>query len=149
MVGDGADGFRGQSVGQVFPGGAIREFGVPVGSVIILCGLSQVSAPAVGVEPLIFRVVSLTAQVPFSGEVGRIAGFLQGFGNRDLFQGEGVEILRPPQLAFLGSSPGIQSVILSRAGYLPVMMLARVGEQTGAAAYASVKRTPLAARRSV
>jgi hypothetical protein len=29
------------------------------------------------------------------------------------------------------------------------MMLARVGEQTGAAAYASVKRTPLAARRSV
>ena len=30
--------------------------------------------------------------------------------------------------------PGIQSVRCSRAGYFPVMMLARVGEHTGQAA---------------
>ena len=44
--------------------------------------------------------------------------------------------------------PGIQSVRCSRAGYLPVMMLARVGEQTGQAAYPLVNRTPRGARRS-
>src|SRR5258706_12133334 len=35
-----------------------------------------------------------------------------------------------------------------RAGHWPVMSAARVGEQTGAAAYACVKHMPCAARRS-
>jgi hypothetical protein len=39
-------------------------------------------------------------------------------------------------------------VIFVRVGYLPVMMLARVGEHTGQAAYAFVKRTPEAAKPS-
>jgi hypothetical protein len=36
-----------------------------------------------------------------------------------------------------------------RAGYLPARMLARVGEHTGAAAYAVVKRIPSAASPSM
>ena len=44
--------------------------------------------------------------------------------------------------------PGSQSVRCSRAGYLPVRMLARVGEHTEHAAWASVKRMPRAASRS-
>ena len=35
-----------------------------------------------------------------------------------------------------------------RCGYLPVRMLARVGEQTGQAAYACVNFIPVAASRS-
>ena len=41
--------------------------------------------------------------------------------------------------------PGIQSVTPVRTGYFPVNMLARVGEQTGQAAYALVNRAPSAA----
>lgn len=45
--------------------------------------------------------------------------------------------------------PGIQSVTANRAGYLRVRMLARVGEQTGHAAYAFVNRTNCPANRSI
>ena len=45
--------------------------------------------------------------------------------------------------------PGIQSVTPVRTGYFPVKMLALVGEQTGHAAYAFVKRAPSAASRSI
>ena len=48
----------------------------------------------------------------------------------------------------MSDRPGSQSVRCNRAGYLPVMMLARVGEQTLQAAYASVNRIPWAASAS-
>ena len=43
----------------------------------------------------------------------------------------------------------MKSVIPVRWGYLPVMMLALVGEQTGQAAYPCVNRMPRAARASI
>ena len=110
-------------------------------------------AANVDLKAVVFGQVSVAAQVPLADVPRLIATLVERAGQRVLLRRQLLEIRHIDELATrwvdvpmhvdpVGDADG-------GAGYLPVRMLARVGEQTGQAAYASVKRMPSRARRSM
>ena len=97
--------------------------------------MSDIAAGDVEIEALVLGVVLGAAEVPFADAGGNVARRFERLGNGDLFQGRNFR-QSGIRRALVGASPvpGIQSVRCNRAGYLPVMMLARVGEHTAHAA---------------
>ena len=79
---------------------------------------------------MLLRVVRLAAEVPLADRRGGVARGLKSVaivvsvGGRYLVQSG------TSSFGLSGIWPGIQSVMCSRAGYLPVSRAARVGEQT-------------------
>ncbi len=73
----------------------------------------------------------LAAEVPLADAGGTVMRLAEGLGQRELLERQGTD--EPPLRGFaLGSHwpDGSQSVRSSRAGYLPVSIASRVGEQT-------------------
>ena len=109
-------------------------------------------AADVDVEPLRLGIVRRVAQVPLADQGGQVSGRSEDLGDRDLLERQVGDRGRRDELP-VAVGGGVraassQIVIPSRAGCLPVIRLARVGEQTDAA-YACVNRTPCAASRSM
>ena len=76
------------------------------------------------------RPIRLVAEMPFADAGRRIAGGWKT--SAIVFSSSGRYLVQSGTSSFglSGISPGIQSVMCSRAGYLPVIRAARVGEQT-------------------
>ena len=118
-----------QPVGEIFAVGPFGQGRDLVWGEIVL-RVWGFGAGEVEVEAVFVRVIRLAAQVPLADAGGGIAGGVEGVGQGELLSGRYLVQSTTSSLGFSGGRPGIQSVMCRRAGYLPVRMAAREGEQT-------------------
>jgi hypothetical protein len=141
VVLDELHGFVREPVAQKLILRSVRQRGDLVGREIARRG-AGVRAADVHIEALLRGIKLLVAQMPFADARGGVTACFEPLGEVSSSSGNCSVHFGMTRRPLSGTCPAIQSVMCSRAGDLPVIMAARVGEHTVQAEYAWVKRMP-------